>query len=245
MQTTITKILGEKEGAVYLAALELGTATIADISHKAQLPRSTCYLFIEELEQHGLLNRTTKGKKGYIVAESPEKLLQTVEEEKTKLTDHVSLLVSALPELKAIYNKPSYKPLVRYYEGFQGVKTILEDTLKSAEILVWCSGYEKGIEKRLSDYLDTYFDAVNRKGIATRELLGSSPDMEGYIGSYESDLHKIKEVSFQRGIKHIDKLVYGSKTAYLSFEELNGVVIENHAIAEFERSIFNMYFRQM
>ncbi|MBI5733705.1 MAG: hypothetical protein HY973_02045 [Candidatus Kerfeldbacteria bacterium] len=46
--------LTEKESALYLAALELGSAFISDLARKSQLKRPTTYLVVNQLEVMGL-----------------------------------------------------------------------------------------------------------------------------------------------------------------------------------------------
>lgn len=243
MNELLSHYLGHRGASVYIAALQLGNTTIDKISRKAELPRSTCYLIIAELEEKGLLSRNTRGKKEYVQAESPERLVEYLQREKDRAQNGVQQILTGLPQYMAMYNTGhEKKPSCRYYEGFNGVKLILEDSLRATEILVLCSGYSGVIEPRLSKYLDTYFDEVERKGIHTYELLGGSPDTKDYIGTYESEFHKMREVDFgtksKKSLKHIDKLIYGSCVATISFEELNGVVLENAPIAAFERETF-------
>lgn len=239
MNELLSHYLGHRGASVYVAALQLGSTTIEKISKKTELPRSSCYLIITELEEKGLVSRNTRGKKEYVQAESPERLVEYLQREKDRAQNGVQHILTELPQYMALYNTGhEKKPSCRYYEGFNGVKLILEDSLRATEILVLCSGYCGVIEPRLSKYLDTYFDAVERKGIHTYELLGGSPDTKEYIGTYESEFHKMREVSFSNNLKHIDKLIYGSCVATISFEELNGVVLENAHIAAFERETF-------
>ncbi|MEK9179711.1 MAG: helix-turn-helix domain-containing protein, partial [Patescibacteria group bacterium] len=184
MNELLSHYLGDRGASVYIAALQLGNTTIDKISQKTELPRSSCYLIITELEEKGLVSRNTRGKKELIQAESPERLVDYLQREKDQAQNGVQQILTELPQYMALYNTgKEKKPSCRYYEGFNGVKLILEDSLRAKEILVLCSGYSGVIEPRLSKYLDTYFDEVERKGIRTYELLGGSPDTKDYIGT--------------------------------------------------------------
>lgn len=244
MLTLVKYILGERKGKIYLATLELGMATVAQISKKADLPRSTCYLFLEVLKEKGLVSQIKKGKKTLVSAEPPEKILSFAQKQKENLDQYLNILKQNLPELKALNNRQPRKPAVRFYEGFAGIKTILEDSLEAKEILVLCSGYKKSIEKKLSLYLDKYFVQVDKRGIKTFEILGSAPDRQDYLQKYQSKLHRIKKLAETKcqtpttNVSHIDKLIFGHKLALVSFEFLNGVVLENEPIVDFEKKLF-------
>ena len=67
--------LSEKEARVYLAALELGQASVQDIAKKSAVNRATTYLMIESLEKRGLMYKLIKNKKKLFAADTPERFL--------------------------------------------------------------------------------------------------------------------------------------------------------------------------
>ena len=66
--------LSENGAKVYMAMLELGPATVLEISAKAGVNRPTTYFQIEALKKLGLVSSQTKGKKQLFIAEAPEQL---------------------------------------------------------------------------------------------------------------------------------------------------------------------------
>jgi sugar-specific transcriptional regulator TrmB len=240
MSNKLTELpaLTSDQGLVYLSSLELGTDTIAHIAKKSGVPRSTCYLIVEELMEKGLLSEIKKGSKTYVTAEDPSKLEQLINSEKVQFDNSLKQINILLPQLKAIQNTRKDKPSVRFYEGLEGVKTIYSDTLNANEILVVCSGYDNPDKENLSNYLEKYFEEVDSIKIKTFEILGEAPNLESYIKKYQSDLHKIKKTSWGKGLKHTDKLIYGNKVVIIDNDNLTGMVIENIDIAELERKQF-------
>ena len=61
----ILEILGlsDKEARVYLALLELGTASAQTVSTKSYIKKPTTYLALEELRKKGLLTKLPKAKR--------------------------------------------------------------------------------------------------------------------------------------------------------------------------------------
>ena len=55
--------LDEKEIKVYLACLQLGSATVQDLSVKSGVKRTNIYNFIDDMKQRGLLSETKIGKR--------------------------------------------------------------------------------------------------------------------------------------------------------------------------------------
>src|SRR3989344_5545561 len=85
------------QAQVYLAALELGEATMQALARKSGVNRSTIYTFIDDLKDRGYILETQKNKRRIYSAVHPEHLVGM---QKTRLTE----LQNILPELLAIRN---------------------------------------------------------------------------------------------------------------------------------------------
>src|SRR3989338_5528891 len=115
--------LGDKEAAIYTAALELGEAGAAAIATKAGIQRTHFYDISEKLVGVGLLRRILKGKGHAYSPIEPEALFEMQKEKLRRLQE-------VLPEFKAIYNAAGNKPKISFYEGQSGIDHINEDTLR-------------------------------------------------------------------------------------------------------------------
>lgn len=129
--------LSEKESSVYLSMLELGPASVQDISKKAGVNRATTYVMIESLKRRGLMSTFEKGKKTMFVAESPDRLKRLIEKEMNVIKEKEDRLKEAMPSFLALYNSASEdKPNVRFFEGEEGLRTVREIYLQTrGEIL--------------------------------------------------------------------------------------------------------------
>ncbi len=118
--------LTDEESRVYLTALSLGPDTVAHISKKSALPRTTTYDIIKSLCLKGLMFIDMGRIKKTYVAEPPAKLRNMLEDNLRKIDD-------VLPNLNAIsgfsYNDASFK----YYEGIDNVKLQYESILKQVK----------------------------------------------------------------------------------------------------------------
>jgi sugar-specific transcriptional regulator TrmB len=232
-------LLNSNQISVYIASLELGSDTVAHISEKTGLPRSSTYLIVDELIKKGLLSTTKVNRKPLISAEPPNKLLDLIKTHQAQLTESLTLLNNILPTLEAINNRRSDKPSIAFYSGFEGIKSILQKSLDTKEILVICSGYDKPVDKQTADYLDNeYFPNTNRLHIKTWEILGNAPDLDSYMNKFNSQFHQIKKLPRTQSDTHIDKLIFGNTVAIVSYDTLNGTVVTHQEIALFERRLF-------
>lgn len=114
--------LKKNKATVYLAALEVGSGTVVEIAKKARLPRTTVHEILQILLDLGVISFISQGRARIYTPEVPDKL-------KTLLKEKERLLQGALPELRSLMNTRGTRPRVRIYEGVEGVKTVLEDTL--------------------------------------------------------------------------------------------------------------------
>lgn len=131
--------LSEKEAKVYLATLELGQDSVQNIAKKADVNRPTAYFILEKLMEYGLVSSLEVGKKTFFVAENPKELETLLEKERQEVEQRKNELHDSMNQLLAIYNAKQGKPVVRYFEGKDGLIALDkygEDKIwKGAEVL--------------------------------------------------------------------------------------------------------------
>ena len=71
------------EAAIYLSALDLGTATISDLAKNAKIERTRAYYHIEQMLSLGLLKTNTRGKRTLYMPADPT-LLKEIQNKNTK-----------------------------------------------------------------------------------------------------------------------------------------------------------------
>lgn len=131
--------LSEKEAAVYLATLGLGPSTVQTISRKSKVARATTYLVLDSLLEMGLVAKFEEGDSTTFVAESPEQLGQLLNRQEQSVQERRDLLQDLLPKLRAFTREQDDRPIVRYFEGVDGLKAIRAETLRRSVVGErWC-----------------------------------------------------------------------------------------------------------
>jgi sugar-specific transcriptional regulator TrmB len=151
MKDLITRLaeygLSEKESLVYLAMLELGPASVQDIAKKAGVNRATTYVMLEALKRRGLMSTFEKGKKTMFVAESPDRLRHLADVEIHAAEEKADRLKQVLPQFLALFNAAgSSKPMVRYFEGQEGVATCRSMIGQTREEVLNFGAMDEGIQ---------------------------------------------------------------------------------------------------
>jgi len=131
----ILKQLGfsEKEIKVYLSLLKNGPSSVRTLAQASGINRGTTYDILKSLKENGLVSYYHKDTKQFFVAEDPSALNKNLEHRIDNLEEVREHLSNAIPELKSLFNEAGEKPVVKYYEGFGGIKTVLCDVLETAE----------------------------------------------------------------------------------------------------------------
>lgn len=227
----------KKEAAVYLAALELGEATITDIAEKAGLPRTTSYGFIKILSAKGLLSFSIKKRRKYFFAEDPVRL-SNINQERERL------LKEALPSLRSIYNVSETKPKIRFYEGREGIKTILEDILKSKKDFLAITSI-KDMMRVFRDYFPHFIEVRAKRKIHVNLLTNKTPES---LKLAQEDKKKFRETKFvPRNFSfHTANFIYGNKIAIISVKKQPaiGIIIEDPDITYTFKMLFEIIWNQ-
>ncbi|MDD4990023.1 MAG: helix-turn-helix domain-containing protein [Candidatus Pacebacteria bacterium] len=236
LQTTLKEFgLTDNETRVYLAALELGQATIQELSKKAGVKRTTVYTTIEWLKDKGLLSQTKKGKKTLFLAENPDRIARFSEKRHQQIKD-------ALPELKSIFNASQTKPTFQFYEGREGFLTVYEDILKDnpKEFLSIASS-EHFYEHVDENYESRWVKKRLAKGMTLRWLDFQTPATEAL---HREDSKFLREIRFlPKGFPFTSTMfLYNNKTVVISGKQKDflAVVIENQEFSQMFKAFFEM-----
>ena len=225
--------LKDKKADVYLAALELGSATVIEISKKAGIKRTTCYDILMDLIKMGLVSETSKGKKRLFIGEDPEKILRDLENKE-------KLLSGILPQLKAVYNIKGVKPKIRFYEGKEGLREVYADTLKySGEIAAFAS--EDVVRALGREWADDYLKKRVKKNIRVRVILPKTEYVSKIVEEDRELLRTSKLIDPQKYPFSIEINIYGhKKVALMSSREEMGIIIEGDEVYKTMKLIFEL-----
>lgn len=223
------------EAKVYLATLELGEALASEIAKKARLKRPSVYVILKDLMKKGHISSYSRRGVTRFMARDP-KLIVSAATERADSAHH------SLPELLALYkhgDKPG-KPRIQYFEDTEGLITIMEDTIVTADktILSWADlalAYNT-----LRDYYPTYTrKRIERnifvKGIYEDNKIGLMFQQNAIKARREVRLIPEKTYNLTNEI-----MIYDDKVAILSHKDLIGVIIQSQDVADSQRAIFHL-----
>lgn len=232
----------DKETAIYISILELGKGTVAEISRKAGINRSTGYVILDSLTNKGLVRISGKKPKQEYVAESPERLGRYMTAEAEKHTNLSKDVAELLPELISLH-KVGDRPKVRFYEGLAGLEYVYEDTLTSKEDIYSTSTYEE-MHQALPKYFSTYYARRAKKGIFVHTFVADTPLARIRKANDKAEYRETFLVPQDKFPLPTDIEIYGNKVMFASWREKLGVIIESQEIATTLRSVFKLAHEQ-
>jgi sugar-specific transcriptional regulator TrmB len=213
--------------------LQLGPVKASEVAEKAELERTHCYLILQSLVKKKLVIKIKpENTAATFMAESPEKIERLAKKRLKELKE-------ILPEMKSLYQHDPDQPIIKYFEGKEGIDEIYEIVSKEAKnknvygIINPTAAYNKiGRILPMSIYL---FD---KSKIKIMDLIVRGEKAKEFKQAKEkTKFGKVKilpnNVNFDT-----DFLVFDNKVSLTSFKyPVHGYIIESRGIAEAMRQI--------
>ena len=235
--------LDDKEAELYLVGLQLGSSPASEYAKAVGFNRITTYNALEELVRRGHFTMMRKVRGKWYAPVAPEYLA-------LEARKNAEALNRMLPELRSLQGSQYRKPHVRYYEGWEGVRHVYEDTLTAkSELLNFANSAV--VRVFWPNYDEEYVAQRVRHGI---HLRGIAPDDEAGQRVHGEDTQRLREIrlvpasdfDFTNEIN-----IYDHKVAICSFDsglrgssaDMFGIIIESKEVAETQRQIFEMAWR--
>lgn len=222
-----------KTYSAYMAALELGEASVNQIAVRAELGRTTAYSVLERLEEEGLIRFVTRDEKRLVVPEDPHVLFDKMEKRQRTLTN-------LMPQLCSLYNSSRTKPEIRFYEGENAVRNVLWDTLTAQ------SGRLRGVlsTAHLLESIgrDTMLEYASKRvelGIRLQALRSVSQDRDTLWPDQDEELREVRYAP-EHITLNVSTYVYDDKVVMLSSRRENyGLIIQSHDFATLYAAMFD------
>ncbi len=250
MQTELKTVLedlglNEIEASVYLANLKVGPAIASKVAREAGLNRVTTYEALKRLSEKGFVKIRAKksDKVKYFEAEDIDALEAKLEDKSAQIQETIKGMANLRGKFHGLYAAPRAKPAVLFYEGKEGIKRALLDSLaqKPREILSFASAdfLEMGFEKR---FLDGYWRKRTDLKIPSRGIMPETPKALSTF-TPERNLAELRRVKFikKREYEFKNELdIYGDSVSIISLEagDEHAVVIRSPSVAESLKSLY-------
>lgn len=200
--------LSEKEAKVYLSLLGLGEALASEVAAKTNIARQLVYDLFERLIELGLVSFVIKDNKKYFKAASPEQLTLILREKERAIDE-------AMPKLKKIQALEEHKkPKIEVYEGVRGMKTILNDVLRTEKNELIVYGSSKSSFEVMPIFMENWHNRRLKQKLKVRIIYNETKETIKRIKKFKKTL-KLMDVRFlpTEVLPPTATLIYGDKIA--------------------------------
>lgn len=201
MVNDILKQLGlnDKQISVYLAVLQQGKVTPANVAAFTRINRTTVYSVAKELIEKGFISEDLGSEHRYLVARPPQELHSLVQKEEREIQKKKQLVDQAIEQLRSFTKETKYAiPKIVFISEEEVENYLYKQTPKWDESIakydkLWWGFQDKTFVKYYEGWIDWYWET------------GSRPDSELQLLSNES-AEEIKKKKFpSRRIKFWSK----------------------------------------
>lgn len=245
--------LDEKEITAYLRLLRTGSLRASTLAYQMDLPRTTMQNILLRLEREGLVTKSYDRSTAIFSPIHPEELAQLLEMKRRK-EDHemkgvIENLAKIMPELISIMHSSKIIPGVKFFQGRDGIRKVLFDTLASKTELKDFANID-AMFKYAGDINDEYVAQREKSDITKRSLLLDTPFAHKVYesGKYSPKSHKgYKWINSELYPFSLEMNIYDNRVSYITYVENDfvGVIIENQYIYQMHDSIWNLLWNML
>lgn len=243
----LTKIgLNNSQSMVYSLLISQGELKGSDIAEKLPISRQLVYKTLDELSSMNLVEKKDLQKISTFSTTHPSNLESLIRKQELSLKNSKKELDLAIDDLTSKYNLFYGKPGVQVFEGKEGVKKVLEDSLKTKSEILTFADVEPLITK-LEKINNEYVEKRTKLKIKKRALVLDTLYARKYMKKYSGKIRDTRYISnedtppFNSFVE-----IYDDKISYITFDNdrLIGIIIQNKAISDMNRYLFEFAWKK-
>ncbi len=233
--------LTEDQALIYLVLVQVSILPARLIASQSGVSRELTYIVLGQLEQKGLVERSSQGKVILFRAKNPGNLKSLVEYKKTRANEAEEAYQTIIGNLVSDFNKGHGKPFIRSYEGLDGLQKTYNHILKKAKTVYVIRSLFDHEHKDVRALVVQQLAEQAKKGIRSYVISPKLPHMKA-----EKIIHNL-ERNITRKVVPLEKLelpsqiiIYNNTVSITSLKkEIVTTVIENEDIAQTFKKIFD------
>lgn len=231
--------LSQKEVRIYTAVLYGSPLKTSQISRETGIPPQSVNSTLSKLIERGFIEQGSEGGVKRYYAD-PRSLLTLIDRRSQILNKERRELEKEMPKYLELEGRSKKFPRTTYYEGKEGQKRLFESMLdywnKGAEKKLRAYGIQK-FPKDMEGYLKEWVKKRHALGVKSQVIIGNGPEEYSITGKSNEFGRVVKNIDIgpQRASLH----VLGDRAYAFSFENNVGVMIEERAIVNLLKDIFD------
>lgn len=246
--------LSDSEAAMYIALLRHGQQATTFLSQKIGVNRGLGYVVLHSLLQKGLVTKMSRGKVQYFSPLPPEHLVEYLEHQKKEIEGKQERVQTMLSQLVAITNPLMTKPKMRFFDGIEGARAVLESILTSKDkTLRAYLSLADAINFVGSDFFHTFASRLTKEGFALHAIRTHEKDKQALaldprlkrLGPSKKERRQIRYAPENLAFP-MTMFLSDDKLVLLSSKEENfALLIESREYLEMQKKLFELVWNSL
>lgn len=231
--------LDEQRANIYLAVLNQGEVTPAQLAEIIQIGRTAVYDNLRVLENKGYVRQIKQGKRQIYVPLSPQDLYNRFESQKQQLKE-------LLPEFLSLYAEKDAKPFTKIFQGQYAAREIYEDILRvEKKEYVYFSPSELTLQAVDRRFMEEWVKRRVTKGVRSRSLRVKARVVQN-MEIFNDESKYLRQIRYLHGQLDLKAAVYiyGNKVGAISTKkEGSAFIIHSPDLAFTLKQIFEFIWQ--
>lgn len=235
----------DNEVFVYETLLGLGEVPASQLVPETGLKRATVYRVLDELIDKKLVEKDESEPVVKFRAKHPYAVKNYIESEVQEIKNIETRVDGMLPNLVSLYHQSQTRPGVRFYEGKEGIKKALDDSLTSKTEILTIVDIE-AIRKYIFEINEKYTAKRNKLQVPKRLLVNDTPyareRMKGYSEHTDAKLFNLEISPFSTGMQ-----IYDNKVVYITMTDqiLTATIIQDPQAYSMQKALFDFIWKHI
>jgi sugar-specific transcriptional regulator TrmB len=244
--------LTDKEVTMYIALLRHGTQSTSVLARHTDFNRGTAYVILHQLLRKGLITESVKSKVQYFTPLPPDHLVRYLEHREQEILTQKERVQGMMGQLIAITNPMTSKPRIQFFDGVEGARAVLEDTITAKEKMLQAFLSIADISAFVgAKFFEDYTQHRIKAGYSLQAIRTLEKDREAlqkniYARQYMSKRKDLREVRYvpEELAFPMTMYMYDQKLALISSKEENfALLVESKELAEMQKKLFHILWQ--
>jgi len=231
--------LTPNQASIYDALIQKGPLPASKIAIEVKLSRPLAYKVLDELVDMGLVEKQDKPQSvAKFGASHPLKLKEIADKRLEAAQGAKSALEGTLGKLISDFNLISGKPGIRFYEGKEGIREVMNDALTSTTEIYSYVDID-AVEHEIPDISRDFAKARQKLGLKKKNIGVDTPENRQEIEGYYTDVTEERLIPWPTKSFGTVMQIYDGKVSYFTLgDKMVGIIIADPHIYEMHRSLF-------
>jgi sugar-specific transcriptional regulator TrmB len=226
---------------IYLYLLKEGISSPPKIAKGTGIARTNCYNILQKLSEKDLIKEQKIGQRKAYITSDPKSLLRNLDKKR-------EVLNNIIPDLRAMQKLEKNKPVISFYEGWDQVKEIFNETYNSKDGVVKGIASTKELFSLDRKFFENYREELRKRNLMFQDIVTHASSKKSINEAQEvmKAMYEAKIIPEEYKDIPFDILIWNDCIALIiTSEPIFGTLIKNDIMANAFKMIFDILWKNL